>query len=137
MEERVGESRQSADKYDPQKLAGLHWRPLPPGELTVKQRGYLKRMAHHLKPVVRIGQEGVTEASIGEMRKQLLAHELVKVKWSGLSKEEGSKTEQARELAAAVGAHYVHLIGQTVILYRELEEKYRNARHASRIQLPQ
>lgn len=136
MQERGGESRQSASMYDPQKLAGLNWGPHPPGELTVKQRGYLKGLAHHLKPVVRIGQEGVTEAAIGEIRKQLLAHELIKVKWASLSKEEGRKTLQARELAAGVGAHYVHLIGQIVILYRELEPKYRNARRSGCIQLP-
>ncbi len=136
MEQRVGESRQSASMYDPQKLAGLDWHPHPPGELTVKQRGYLKGLAHHLKPIVRIGQEGVTEAAIGEIRKQLLAHELVKVKWASLSKEEGKKSQQARDLAARVGAHYVHLIGQIVILYRELEARYRSAGRSGSIQLP-
>ncbi len=121
---------------DAKQLAELNWLPNPPGLLSVKQRSYLKSLAHHLKPVIRIGQEGVTPSIIGEIRKQLLAHELIKVKWSSLSKEEGNKKEQAEQLAARIGAHYVHLIGQTVLLYREPESEYLPPQKARRIPLP-
>lgn len=121
---------------DPAKLAELRWAPYPPGELTGKQRGYLRSLAHHMKPVVLIGQEGATEIVIGETRRQLLAHELIKVKWTGLSKDEGNKKEQAREFADRVGAHYVYLMGQVLILYREIEPRYLRPGQSKRIQLP-
>lgn len=119
-----------------QQLAGLDWSPYPPIELSVKQRSYLKALAHHLKPVVRIGQEGSTESVIGEIRQQLLSHELIKVKWSSLSKQGGKKRQQAEELAEKIGAHYVHLIGQTVLLYREPEPQYLTRQKTKLIQLP-
>lgn len=98
-------------------LSLLAWNPMPE-ELTGKQRGYLKSLAHKLNPVVRIGQEGVTAAVISEIRKQLLHHELIKVKWLGLSGEDSPKKEQAADLARAVGAHFIQLVGQVVVLYR-------------------
>lgn len=124
-------------------LSLLAWNPVPREELTGKQRGYLKSLAHKLSPVVRIGQEGVTAAVIAEIRKQLLHHELIKVKWLGLSGEDSPKKEQAADLARTVGAHFVQLVGQMVVLYRApdagaLEEGRspkillpRNPRHAS------
>lgn len=136
MQESNLDTQRTKVMHDPEKLARLHWMPLPLRALTVKQRGYLKGLAHHFKPVVRIGQEGISEGTIGEIRKQLLAHELIKVKWASLSKEEGKKKQQAQELAAKVGAHYVHLIGQVVVLYRELEDQYLSSRHTRKIQLP-
>ena len=121
---------------DARKLATAEWEPHPPGDLTGKQRGYLKSLAHHLKPVVQIGQQGITEILIGETRKQLLVHELIKVKWLGLSKDEGDKKEQAREFARKIGAHYVDLTGQILVLYREPEAKYLAPGQSRRIQLP-
>ena len=130
------ENRVSNKQKKPLELAKLDWSLNPPDKLTPKQRTFLKGLAHHLKPVVRIGQEGVSESIIGEIRQQLLAHELIKVKWSGLSKEEGSKRQQAEELAGKAGAHYVHLIGQTVFLYREPESCYLAPGETKKIQLP-
>jgi RNA-binding protein len=121
---------------DARELANSKWSPNPPQKLTVKQRNFLKAQAHGLKSSVRIGQEGATDAVIGEIRKQLLLHELIKVKWSGLSKESGNKREQAEALAEKIGAHYVHLIGQNLILYRESESEYLSSQRAKRIELP-
>jgi len=130
------ESRISNTPTKPLDLAKLDWSPNPPDKLTPKQRTFLKGLAHHLKPVVRIGQEGVTESIIGEIRQQLLSHELIKVKWSGLSKQEGNKKQQAEKFAEKAGAHFVHLIGQTVLLYREPELHDLAFHETKRIQLP-
>lgn len=130
------ESRTLNKPKKPLELAKLDWSPSPPEKLTPKQRTFLKGLAHHLKPVVRIGQEGVTASVIGEIRQQLLSHELIKVKWSGLSKKEGNKRQQAEELAEKAGAHYVHLVGQTVFLYREPEPYYLAPGETKKIHLP-
>ena len=135
--ERAGKDvREEGGSPDPDKLAKLDWAPLPSGQLSGKQRKVLKELAHHLKPTARIGQEGVTDAVVAELRKQLLSHELIKVKWSGLSREEGNKKEQAAALAQRVGAHLVHLIGQAVVLYREPDPDV-HPRQPKRVQLPQ
>lgn len=133
MQSPVKESQQA---LTPQRLGSLDWAPYPPMKLSVKQRSYLKGLAHPLKPVVRIGQEGITGSVIGEIRHQLLCHELIKVKWASLSKQEGKKKVQAEELAERVGAHYIHLIGQTVLLYREPEPQYLTPPKIKQIKLP-
>ncbi len=117
-------------------LSVLHWEPLPLGELTGKQRGYLKSLAHKLSPVVRIGQEGVTAAVVSEIRKQLLHHELIKVKWLGLSGENGPKKAQALDLAHTAGAHFVQLVGHMVVLYRAPDAGALEEGRAPKIALP-
>ncbi|MEJ5364442.1 MAG: YhbY family RNA-binding protein [Desulfosoma sp.] len=117
-------------------LSALEWEPRPPGELSGKQRGYLKALAHKLDPVVHIGQEGVTAAVVSEIRKQLLNHELIKVKWLGLSGEDGPKKVQARDLARTVGAHFVQLVGHMVVLYRAPDAGALEEGRAPKIPLP-
>ncbi|MBW1974137.1 MAG: ribosome assembly RNA-binding protein YhbY [Deltaproteobacteria bacterium] len=101
----------------------MDWKPNPLGRLKGKIKAELKRKAHHLRPVVQIGHSGVTDDVIAEIRRQLLIHELIKVKWASLTKEDGNKKEQARDLAERVGAHFISLIGQVVVLYRRREDK--------------
>lgn len=114
----AGRSGGNGGAPEARKLAEQKWKPRPAGPLSGKQRGYLKRLAHSLKPTVQIGQDGVTDRVVGEIRRQLLLHELIKVKWSGILEEEGSKKDRARELAERAGAHFVTLIGQNVVMYR-------------------
>ena len=47
---------------------------------TNRQTRYLRSLAHPLKPVIRVGQRGVTAALRDELEHALLAHELVKIK---------------------------------------------------------
>lgn len=117
-------------------LSALEWEPRPPGELTGKQRRYLKSLAHQLDPVVHIGQEGMTAAVISEIRKQILHHELIKVKWLGLSGEDGPKKVRATDLARTVGAHLVQLVGHMVVLYRAPDAGALEEGRAPKIPLP-
>ena len=48
-----------------------------------KQRRYLKGLAHPLKPVVMIGNAGLTENVLAEIENALAYHELIKVRVSG------------------------------------------------------
>ena len=108
--------------------------PAPP--LTSKQRGYLKKLAHPLKPLVLLGKEGVTPAVIAEIQKQIDRHELIKVKCPELSKDDGDKKEFARDLAQRAGVHYVNLVGKTVIVYRPRPKSVKDAKLADPIVLP-
>lgn len=48
--------------------------------LNNKQKQYLKGLAHSLKPVVLLGQHGLTEGVLAEIDLALNHHELIKVK---------------------------------------------------------
>ena len=77
------------------------------------QRKYLRGLAHDLKPVVQVGQNGITDSVIEQVKDQLLAHELIKVRMH----EPENKKEMARELAKLSSAELCGIIGHTVILY--------------------
>lgn len=85
--------------------------------LTSKQRAHLRSLAHHLKPVLHVGKEGVTDAAVTAVVEALSNRELLKVK---VQREAPVKAAEAAEtLAAAIeGAHVVQVIGRTVVLYR-------------------
>jgi RNA-binding protein len=88
--------------------------------LTSKQRKDLKGRAHHLKPVIRIGQHGVSEGVIEETRQALHTHELIKVQIQQGDREQ--RTAAAALLAEKTESELVGEIGRICILYRERDE---------------
>ncbi len=85
-------------------------------ELNGRQRRKLKSLAHHLKPVVQVGQKGLTETLIKAVDKALSDHELIKVKFIDFKDE---KRDLASDISTATGSVLVDMIGNMVILYRE------------------
>ncbi len=85
------------------------------------QRKHLRGLAHSMRPVLQVGQHGVTEAVIRETSRALRDHELIKV---GM-KNPVDKKAMAAQLAAETDAHLCGLVGHVVILYRERDEKPR------------
>ena len=79
------------------------------------QRRYLRGLAHHLKPVVRVGQSGVTDAVVSATDAALTDHELIKVRL----REPEDKKAMAADLAERTGAHLCGLVGHQVVLYRK------------------
>lgn len=80
-------------------------------------RKALRRIAHHLQPVVMIGDGGVSDAVINETNRALDDHELIKVKVNVLDREERSALGDA--LAKACTAEPVQRIGKVLVLYRK------------------
>jgi RNA-binding protein len=87
--------------------------------LSGRQRAHLKAMAHPLKPVVQVGQSGVTPAVVGQVDAALRDHELIKVRLARPDDKKG----MADELAAATASELCGLVGHTVILYRRNADK--------------
>ena len=85
--------------------------------LSAKQRQALKTAAHHLKPVIRIGQKGITDSLIRETDAALNAHELIKVQIQ--DDDRAARRQGALDLAGATASTLVHQIGKTFILYRQ------------------
>lgn len=83
--------------------------------LTGKQKRHLRSLAQTLKPVVHVGKNGLTDATIGEVTKALIRDELVKVKLQ--EAERAERASQADELAKRTGAEIAGLVGGALSLY--------------------
>ena len=88
-------------------------------DLSGYQRQYLKGLAHGMKPIVTVGDAGVTEGVVQAIAEALLTHELIKVR---MRKPE-SKKDMAQELADKSGSALCGIVGHTAILYLEHPEK--------------
>lgn len=85
-------------------------------ELTPDQRRYLKSLAHHLNPVVMIGNNGLTDAVIREIAVSLDAHELIKVRVLGDDRE--LRQQYLEKICADLSAVPVQHIGKLLLIYR-------------------
>ena len=85
--------------------------------ITEQQRRELKKLVHHLKPVVTVGQHGLTEGVFNEIDIALDSHELIKLKLSGGDRDE--KKAMIKEICTKTGADFVHSIGHTAAFYRK------------------
>ena len=86
----------------------------PPQPLLGFQRRYLRKLAHGRRPVVFVGDAGVSEAVIRALGDALSDHELVKVKLAGAEE----KKAVAEELAKRSDAHLCGVVGHMAILFR-------------------
>ena len=76
----------------------------------------LKSEAVHLKPIINIGKNGITDAAVEELKKQIKANRLVKVK---MLKSAGTDTRTlAQQVADATKTTLIEVKGNTVVLYR-------------------
>jgi RNA-binding protein len=85
-------------------------------QITEKQRRHLRGLAHPLKPVVLIGNAGVSAGVVAETSHALTDHELIKVRLPGLPREE--RDAALADLAARTESALVGRIGHVAILYR-------------------
>jgi len=92
-----------------------------PLKLTVKQRTFLKSLAHHHKPVVWIGKNGLDETVLDAIDAALLHGELIKVKV--LEAAPVDRKAVGAPIAEALGCVVVQVIGRMVVLYRPHPEK--------------
>jgi RNA-binding protein len=93
-------------------------------KLTDSQKRHLRGLGHHLKPVVWVGQHGLSENVLAEIGQALDAHELVKIK---IAAERGERREIAAAICAKTSADLIHSIGQMAILFRRNTKKPRIA----------
>ncbi len=86
--------------------------------LKGSQRKHLRGLAHAMKPVVLVGDRGITDSLVKNLDQALLDHELVKVKFL-TPKEKEAKEEMAGRLEKALSAEMVGMIGHTAIFFRQ------------------
>lgn len=90
-------------------------------ELTPAERRALRAQAHTLKPVVLIGDAGLSEAVLVEIDRQLASHELIKVRIAG--EDRRRRATFLETICKAVGAAPVLQIGRVIVLYRRKPDK--------------
>lgn len=84
--------------------------------LEKAERKALAAAAHSLNPVVLLGAAGLTPAVMQEIDRSLSAHELIKVRLTGLDRDE--RPQAAEQIADSLSAAVVQLIGNVLVLYR-------------------
>ncbi len=89
--------------------------------MNSRQREYLRKAAHDLEPMVRLGKDGFTDNQAQSILDVIESRELIKVKILQNSRVE--KEEVAKEIEEKTGCEVVEIIGKTIILFKENTEK--------------
>lgn len=81
---------------------------------------YLKKEAHHLKPIFQIGKEGISENLLEALDDALVAHELIKI--HVLKTAPQSKTEMIPILETTLDCFLIDAIGNMIVIYRKSDK---------------
>jgi RNA-binding protein len=95
------------------------------------QKKYLRGLAHGLKPVVLIGQKGLTDELVKSAEQALQIHELIKVKFNDF-KEKDQKEQISNELERKTGSELIGSVGHIYIFFKQQDDPEKR-----RIELPQ
>ena len=98
-------------------------RTMPAIELSIAERKAHRADAHHLDPVVMIGNDGLTPAVRKEVDAALNAHGLIKVRVLG--DDRAAREAMYLQLADQLGAAPIQHIGKLLVLWRPKPPKVR------------
>jgi len=88
--------------------------------LNKTQVGHLKKLAHAMKPVVIVGQHGLTDGVINEIDLSLDTHELLKVRLNAGDREE--RQEMLTSICEKTRSELVQRIGHVAVFFRRNTE---------------
>lgn len=86
--------------------------------LSAAERKELKARAHHLKPVVMIGESGLTDAVLAETERALAVHALIKLRVFGDDRD--ARRAIMQRLCETLGCAPVQMIGKLLVIWRPL-----------------
>ena len=89
--------------------------------LSTTEKKLLRAKSYSLKPVVIIGQRGVSDAVLSEIDISLEAHELMKVRFRGADREE--RVRLSSSIAEKAGAELVYRIGAVAVFFRSAKQR--------------
>lgn len=90
-------------------------------DITAAKRRALRARAHHLQPVVMVGESGLTPAVLKEIDSGLRSHELIKIRVLGDDRER--RAAMIDEICNALDAAPVQQIGKILVVYRPRPEE--------------
>jgi RNA-binding protein len=88
--------------------------------LSPEQRREYRGIAHNLKPVIIVGDKGLTEGLQDELDRALNDHELIKIKIASQDRE--VRQEAIQSLCQASGAELVQTIGKIAVILRRAKK---------------
>ncbi|WP_336365848.1 YhbY family RNA-binding protein [Marinobacter sp. C2H3] len=88
--------------------------------LSPEQRRTYRGIAHNLKPVIIVGDKGLTEGLQGELDRALNDHELIKIKIASTDRDVRQEAIQA--LCESTGAELVQTIGKIAVILRRAKQ---------------
>ncbi len=94
----------------------------PPIELSSAERKTLRRLAHGLRPLVQIGEAGLTPQVVAALDAALEDHELVKLK---INHEREARRQLAERAARETGSAEAGSVGRITILFRPARDPER------------
>jgi RNA-binding protein len=89
--------------------------------LIEAQKKYLRGLGHSLKPLIMVGDAGLTESLLAEFESTLTHHELLKVRVRAGDRK--ARDEIIDRLCSTAKAELVQRVGNMALLYRENPEK--------------
>lgn len=96
---------------------------LPAMKLTESQKKVLRGLGHNLKPVITVGDAGLSESLLKEFESTIAYHELIKVRFRAADREH--RDAIVAELCERGSADLVTRIGNVALLFRRNAEKPR------------
>ena len=90
-------------------------------KLTESQKKFLRGLGHQLKPVIMIGDAGLSEAVRSEFGSTIDHHELIKVRVRAGDRQ--LRDEIISDLCSSTDSALVTRIGNVALIYRRNEEK--------------
>lgn len=84
------------------------------------QKRHLRSLAHSLRPVVIIGNAGISDTVLKEMDERLEHHELIKVRVN--AEDRDSRRKMIDAMCDKTGAMLVQTIGHIAVFYRRAEK---------------
>ena len=85
--------------------------------LSEAQKKHLRGIGHGLKPLILVGEAGVSESLYAEFDTTLSHHELIKIRVRAADRRERNAIIEA--LCARSGAALVQRVGNVALVYRE------------------
>jgi len=100
--------------------------------LSNEQKKHFKSIGHHLKPVLIVAENGLTEGVLAELERALNDHELIKVQLR--LNERDDRRALIEELTAAGRCELVQVIGKMALIYRKNPKPNKNLSNIHRYQ---
>ncbi len=89
-------------------------------KLTKEHIHALKGLAHPMKPVLIMGDKGVTDSFLAEAERAIEYHELIKIRIAGEDRD--AKKAIAAEITSTLNATMIQHIGNVITLFKRNHE---------------
>ena len=88
--------------------------------LSQQKKKSLRAKAHDLKPVILLGNKGLSPAVLAEADRALNDHELIKIRLNDDDRE--ARKQSCTDMIKHLHAELIQSIGKTVVLFRQRPE---------------